>query len=704
MRENAMSREKPVSVYRIEGLSCTSCAKKFEYNVNQIATVSDAKVNFGAAKLTVNGTASIQDLEKAGSFDHLQLFSEHETIEKKSWYQKRQYQQLVMSAVFLVAGYFTQLYFGEHNKLGIFFYLLATLVGGISLFREGLKNLFSLRFDMLTLMTIAVIGAFAIGEWSEGATVVILFAISEVLERLSLEKARKSIRSLIDLSPKEALVRRDGEEIFIPVNDVKIGDICVIKAGQRIAMDGIVVNGVSTVNQAAITGESIPVVKQIGNEVFAGTINEEGYLEIEVSKKLADTTLSKIIQLVEDAQANRASSQTFIDQFAKYYTPAILLLGILLAIVPPFFQGDWLTWVYRGLTVLVVGCPCALVISTPVAIVTAIGNSAKNGVLIKGGVYLEELSRIQTVAFDKTGTLTEGKPEVTDFISFDKEVEKSILTIAVSLEGGSTHPLASAIIRYAKKQEISPVESPYQFRSITGKGVAGIVNGQEFFFGSPALWGEKIPSHLLSVITPYQKSGKTVMLLGTENEVLGGFAVADQTREASVGVIQELKEIGIKNIVMLTGDNVHTANGVGNHLGVTETKAELLPQDKQKYLQELRSMGESVAMIGDGVNDAPALAVSNIGVAMGGASSDTALETADMVLMGDDLRKIPFSIRLGRFTRRIIGQNIIVALGLKLVALVLIIPGLLTLWLAVFADMGATILVTLNALRLLRCK
>jgi Cd2+/Zn2+-exporting ATPase len=327
--------------------------------------------------------ASLQDLEKAGSFDHLQLVPRNEVMEKKAWYQQRQYQQLVLSAAFLLGGFATHLINGEQNKFGILFYILATLIGGSTLFVEGLKNLIRLRFDMTTLMTIAIMGAFAIGEWSEGATVVILFAISETLERFSLDRARKSIRSLVDLSPKEACIRENGEEKSIPIDDVKIGDICIIKAGQQIGIDGRVILGVSSVNQAAITGESIPVVKQAGDEVFAGTLNEEGYLEVQVTKKATDTTLSKIIQLVEEAQANKAPSQAFIDQFAKYYTPAILVLAILLAVVPPLFQGDWLTWIYRGLSVLVVGCPCALVISTPVAIVTAIGNSARNGVLIK---------------------------------------------------------------------------------------------------------------------------------------------------------------------------------------------------------------------------------------------------------------------------------------------------------------------------------
>ncbi|MCH5585616.1 cadmium-translocating P-type ATPase [Shimazuella sp. AN120528] len=699
-----MSRDEHVAVYRIEGLSCSSCAKKFEDNVNHISSVSNAKVNFGAATLTVCGIATIQDLEKAGSFDHLQLVPKHEQFEKKAWYKQRQYQQLLLSTVFLLSGFITHMIDGEHSQFGILFYILATLIGGSTLFVEGIKNLIQLRFDMTTLMTIAILGAFAIGEWSEGATVVILFAISETLERFSIDRARKSIRSLVDLSPKEAWIRKDGEEKCVPIYDVEVGDICIIKAGQKIAMDGRVIKGVSSVNQSAITGESIPVVKQLGDEVFAGTLNEDGYLEVEVSKKATDTTLSKIIQLVEEAQANRAPSQAFIDQFAKYYTPAILILAILLAVVPPFFQGNWLTWIYRGLTVLVVGCPCALVISTPVAIVTSIGNAARNGVLIKGGVYLEELSAIQTVAFDKTGTLTQGKPEVTDFLSFTDKNERSLLEIAMTLESGSTHPLAAAITRYANERLIIPQENVESFQSHTGKGVEGILYGIRHFLGSPSWFENKLTPEVTSKITSYQQKGKTVVLLGTEKEILGGFAIADQPREKSKQVIQELNRVGVEHIVMLTGDNEQTAKGIAHHLGIKEVKSDLMPEGKQHYLKSLRDTGISVAMVGDGVNDAPALAVSHVGIAMGGAGSDTALETADMVLMADDLEKLPFAIRLSRFTKRIIGQNITVALGLKLLALLLIIPGMLTLWLAVFADMGATVLVTFNALRLLRSK
>jgi Zn2+/Cd2+-exporting ATPase len=699
MRENNQ-----VAVYRIEGLSCTSCAKKFEDNVKRISTVTTAEINFGAAKLTVFGIVTIEELEKAGAFDHLQLVSEHEKLVMTPFWQKRHYQQLMVSTFFLLGGFLFDIFYEGPNQLAIILYVCAALIGGISLFRQGIGNLIRLRFDMTTLMTVAILGAFVIGEWSEGAIIVILFAIGEVLERFSLDRARQSIRSLVDISPKEALVRRSGKELTIPAEEIQIGEVLLVKAGQQIAMDGTVVNGFSTVNQAPITGESIPVSKVKGDEIYAGTLNEEGYLEVVVTKQVQDTTLAKIIHLVEEAQAKRSSAQTFVDQFAKYYTPAILLLGLLIAIVPSLLGGEWYEWIYRGLSILVVGCPCALVISTPVAIVTAIGNAAKNGVLIKGGIYLEELGTIQAIAFDKTGTLTVGKPIVTDFIPLTEQKSEHAIAIAAVLEQGSKHPLASAVITYASERGVLLQEKVTQFISITGKGVAGEIAGVRYSLGNPDLFEDMLTTKIKSIITPLQQTGKTIMLLGTEQQLLAIIAVADQLRETSKDMITSLSLLGIERIVMLTGDNKETATAIAEQIGISDVQAKLLPDEKRVFIQNVLNLGNKVAMVGDGVNDAPALATSSVGIAMGGAGSDTALETADIVLMGDDLQKIPFAVRLSKATRRVIGQNIFLALALKIIALLLIIPGMLTLWLAVIADMGATLLVTLNALLFLKVK
>lgn len=595
---------------------------------------------------------------------------------------------------------------GEEHLLPMIGYAASILIGGYTLFIKGLKNLSRLKFDMNTLMTIAIIGAAIIGKWGEGATVVILFAISEALERYSTDKARQSIGSLMDIAPKEALIRRGNEEMMIHVEDIQVGDIMIVKPGQKLAMDGLVIKGTSTLNQAAITGESVPVTKTIDDEVFAGTLNEEGLLEVKVTKRDEDTTISKIIHLVEEAQAERSPSQAFVDKFAKYYTPAIVLLALLIAVVPPLFGGDWSQWLYQGLAVLVVGCPCALVVSTPVAVVTAIGNAAKNGVLIKGGIHLEEAGHLKAIAFDKTGTLTKGIPAITDIVTYGGN-ENELLTVTAAIEKGSQHPLASAIVRKAEENGLNlNGVSVEEFQSITGKGVKAKVNNEMYYVGSPNLFEElhqTIESTIKERITRMQTEGKTVMVLGTEKEILSLIAVADEMRETSKEVISKLNHIRIET-VMLTGDNQRTAEAIGKQVGVSDIKADLLPEDKLNFIKELLGKHQSVGMVGDGVNDAPALAASSVGVAMGGAGTDTALETADIALMADDLSKLPYTIKLSRKALAIIKQNITFSLAVKLVALLLVMPGWLTLWIAIFADMGATLLVTLNSLRLLKVK
>lgn len=698
------------ATYRVEGFTCTNCAGIFENNVKNLEGVIDAKVNFGASKITVQGNATIEELEKAGAFENLKIRGEREkATEREPFWKQKENIKVYISAILLAVSWFLGEQYGEEHILPTIGYALSILIGGYSLFIKGLKNLVRLKFDMNTLMTVAILGASAIGEWGEGATVVILFAVSEALERYSMDKARQSIKSLMDISPKEALIRRGNQELMVPVEDIQIDDIMIVKPGQKLAMDGIVIKGTSTINQSAITGESVPVTKSIDDDVFAGTLNEEGLLEVKVTKRVEDTTLSKIIHLVEEAQAEKAPSQAFVDRFAKYYTPAIIILALLLAVIPPLLMGgDWSEWIYRGLAVLVVGCPCALVISTPVSIVTAIGNSAKNGVLIKGGVHLEEAGALKIIAFDKTGTITKGVPVVTDIITYDGD-ERELLTITTAIEKGSQHPLASAIIRRAEEDGLNANSVVVEdFQSITGKGVKATVNGDIYYVGSPKLFEEILPNNIASdikeQITTLQTQGKTVMVIGTEKAILSLIAVADEIRESSREIIRKLHEVGIEKTVMLTGDNKATAEAIGKEIGVSEIKAELLPEDKLTYIKELRKGNKSVAMVGDGVNDAPALASATVGVAMGGAGTDTALETADIALMSDDLSKLPYTIKLSRKTLAIIKQNITFSLAIKLVALLLIVPGWLTLWLAIFADMGATLIVTLNSLRLLKVK
>ena len=465
--------------FRLENLTCANCAMKFEKNIQALPDVTEANVNFGASKVRVMGPVTVEDLEKAGAFDGIKVvpITKKRVIESKPFYKRKENVLTLLSFILLVIGIFFSFQTGESSPSAIVFFALSMIIGGYEMFWSGLKNLSRLYFDMKSLMTIAIIGAAIIGEWREGAVVVFLFAVSEALEAYSMTKARQSIRQLMDIAPPRAVIRRNGETMELDTEDIRIGDTLLVKPGQKIAMDGEVLVGRSSVNQAPITGESMPVVKTTGDEVFAGTLNEEGALEVRVTKRVEDTTIAKIIHLVEEAQAEKAPSQKFVDQFAKYYTPIIILIAILVAIIPPLFTGDWQSWIYQGLAVLVVGCPCALVVSTPVAIVTAIGNAAKQGVLIKGGIHLEELGRLQAIAFDKTGTLTKGFPEVTDISIQPEFSEIDFIQKMASVESYSDHPLARAIMNYASIQNIEHTVAE-QFQSITGKGAKAVIEGE----------------------------------------------------------------------------------------------------------------------------------------------------------------------------------------------------------------------------------
>ncbi len=693
--------------YRVQGLTCTNCAAKFEQNVKALPGVKEAKVNFGAAKLTVWGEATIEELEQAGAFERLKIREERERITRREpFWKKKENWNILASAVLLLIGIAADA--ADGGILAVAMYLAVIVIGGYSLFSTGLRNLARLQFDMNTLMTIAILGAAAIGEWQEGAVVVILFAISEALERYSMDQARRSIASLMEMAPAEAIIRRGAEEMTVPVEDVRVGDVMIVRPGGKIALDGVVVNGASTVNEAAITGESMPSEKTVGDSVFAGTLNGEGFLEVKVTKRTDETTLAKMIDLIEEAQAERAPSQAFIDRFARYYTPFIIIFALFIAIVPPLWMGGaWLDWVYRGLAVLVIGCPCALVISTPVAIVTAIGNAARRGVLIKGGVYLEQIGRLRAVAFDKTGTLTKGKPAVTDIIVYAGKRER-LLAVAAAIEKRSQHPLASAVVRQAKEEGVSFLDVPVdEFQSLTGQGVKAVVGNETYYIGSPSLFVDmlgRLPDEVEQRIAAFRQEGKTVMAIGTASRLLGLIAAADQLRSSASDTIKAMQRLGVKEVAMVTGDHEQTAQAIGRQAGVSDIRAGLLPEQKLAAIRELKQRYGMTAMVGDGVNDAPALAAADVGVAMGGAGTDTALETADVVLMADDLRQLPYTIRLGSWTLAIIKQNIAFALGLKVLALIAAVPGWLTLWLAVFADMGATLLVTLNSMRLLRVK
>lgn len=693
------------SVFRLTGLDCADCAAKLEKRVASLAGVRSVRINFGAAKMTLEHTLDDADIIACVQQAGYQAFHDKAIKtagEMQVWWQKPRMLATFVSGILLAVALILD-WTGMGEQAVIACYALAMLVGGYHVAQSGITGLKSLTFDTNLLMVIAVIGAVGIGEWSEGATVVFLFSLGNALQAYTLDKTRNSIRALMELAPREALVRRGGEELLLPVEEILVGDVVLVKPGERIAMDGIVQSGVSSVNQSAITGESIPVAKQAGDSVYAGTVNEQGVLEFVVTKPAEDSTLAKIMHLVEEAQAEKAPMQQFVDVFAKYYTPAVIVAAIGLTIIPPlFFNAAFDEWFYRALVLLIISCPCALVISTPVSIVSAIGNASRHGVLIKGGAHLEQMGRIRAMAFDKTGTLTVGKPEVTDVIPLGGSLTATeILTLAAAVEKWSEHPLAAAIVAQAGKQILPPVTN---FTALIGKGARAEVGGRTVYVGNTRLFEElgHTPTVWENSLLLLENQGKTVMLVGTEREVYGAIAVADTMRANSQAAVAAIKASGVNQIVMLTGDNTRVAGAIGDTLGIDAVYSELLPADKAATIKQLAGQYGSVAMVGDGINDAPALATADVGIAMGVAGSDTALETADIALLSDDLSKLSYVMQLSRKTVNIIKQNITFSLATKLLFIVATFFGFVNLWLAVLADTGAALLVTLNGMRLVR--
>jgi Cd2+/Zn2+-exporting ATPase len=602
------------------------------------------------------------------------------------------------SAILLVLGLYFDFFKGP-ALLSELLFLSVIGLSGYEIIKNGIKALLKGNFTMNFLMTIAVLGSFLIGSGAEGAVVIFLFYIALYLENYAGEKARKSIAALLKLAPDTATVKKDGKNKVTPVNSVNIGDIIVVKPGDKIPLDGIVVEGISAINQAAITGESMPVTKTIGDDVFAGTLNEEGYLEIEVTKRSNETVLSKIVELVKESQKRKSSTENFIDKLAKYYTPAVILMAAIVAIVPVVIFGLPLdTWFYRALVLLIISCPCAFLLSTPVAMVSGITASTKNGVLIKGSKYIEEMQKIKVMVFDKTGTLTQGVLEVTDIINLNNHSLNEVLGIAGSLESKSKHPLAEAVMKHVEKSDIE-LNDVKDFESITGQGLKGKINGEMFYIGKKSLFKSncEFPDDSIHQL---QNDGKTAILVGNDNHILGLIGLRDKIRELSKSAVYELKNNGIKT-VMLTGDNDRTAKTVAENLEIDEYYAELLPEDKVRIIDELLAKHESVAMVGDGVNDAPALARSNVGIAMGAAGSDVAIETADISLMHDDISKINYLLHLSKKTMAIVKQNVAAALIIQVSLAVFAVFGFVSLWMAVtFGDMGLTLAVILNALRI----
>lgn len=693
------------SSFFILGLDCADCAAHLEKRIGIIPGVKTARINFAAGTMTVEHRAPVDAILTVVS--HFGYSAEERDTSWKrpaekpgGWIDLRT-KATFISGIVLVAGLFID-YFSVMDQFVIPLYASAVLIGGFHTAKNGLYGLRVLSFDMNVLMTVAVTGAVVIGEWSEAAMVVVLFSVGNTLQSYTMDKTRRSIRALMDLAPSQARVRRDGVESTVPVEQILISDRIIVKPGERIAMDGVVKSGHSSVNQAAITGESIPVEKSHGDPIYAGTVNGNGALEIEVTHLASDSTLAKIIHLVEEAQAQKAPSQQFVDQFAKYYTPAVLLIAAGIMVIPWIvFHEEFAPWFYRGLVLLVISCPCALVISTPVSIVSAIGSMSRSGVLIKGGAFLEAMGGVNVVAFDKTGTLTSGHPVVTDILPFGELTEEGLLTLAASVERWSEHPLAAAVTEKAAGLSIP---SSTGFHAITGRGARAVVGSDTIYTGNIRLF-EELGVDLDSVkngVISLEDQGKTVMIIGSTSTLFGIIAVADTLREESTDAVRSLRKAGIKHITMLTGDNDRVASALAQHLSLDSYHSNLLPEEKVSTIKQLTEEYGSVAMIGDGINDAPALAVSDVGIAMGVAGSDTALETADIALMSDDLNRLTSIIKKGRSTVAVVKQNIVFAILVKIIFVALTLFGYVDLWHAVLADTGSSILVTLNGMRLMR--
>lgn len=718
-------------VCAVEGMCCAVEAGTIEQALRGMPGVQQVVADPALARLSVGfdaqavaATQIVAQVERLGfrvlgEGTQPQAHTPHEHQEHaamslaqlRAWLTRRPKDALTLACGALIAVAWASELVHAPAALPIALYVLATLVGSVFIARNGWATLRATHtLDINLLMTIAAVGALVIGEYGEGATVVFLFALGNALEGYTMERARRSIRALMQLAPATAQVVRNGQTQALPIGEVRVGETIIVRPGDRVPLDAVVLAGNSALNQAPITGESVPVAKAPGNELFAGSINGDGALEAQVTRAAQDSTLARIIHLVEEAQAQKSRAQRFIDVFATYYTPAVIALAVLVAILPPLLAGGmWGLWFYRALVLLVIACPCALVISTPVSIVSAISAAARAGVLFKGGAALEAAGSLRAIAFDKTGTLTAGQPRVTDIVLAGEahsqavnEREAAILRLAAAVERRSTHPLARAIVAAADARglRIPPAEAT---QNMPGRGVSALVDGVLVQVGNPALFAETpLPSALMAQLHRLEQDGRTVMLVAQGGTLLGLLAAADEARPASRAALAALRAKGITHIAMLTGDAAPVAAHVGAAVGVDEVRANLLPDEKLTAIGELAARYGAVAMVGDGVNDAPALARATVGIAMGGAGSDTALETADVTLMADDLSKLPFTIGLSRAARRIILQNVAFALAIKAVFLVATLLGVATLWMAVFADTGAALIVIANGMRLLR--
>lgn len=685
---------------RIDGMDCPTCATVIEHALQRTDGVLEASVSYAAERLRLEFDS--EKIQRSAIVERIQAlgYAVREEGHEAGWFAE--HRELIFSVVaglLLLAGWLA----GRADaprSLALGLLLGAYAAGGFYTLRDSWQSLRSRRFDIDTLMIVAAVGAAALGAWEEGALLLFLFSLGHALEHMAMDRARKAIEALAELAPKTAIVQRDGVEIEMRVEDLQRGDRVIVKPGQRIPADGQVATGNSAVDQSPVTGESMPVEKQAGDKVFAATVNGEGALIVEVTKLARESTLARMMDLVAEAQTQKSPTQRFTDRFERIFVPVVLVGVGLLIVLPPLFGFPFAESFYRAMAVLVAASPCALAIATPSAVLSGIARAARGGVLIKGGVHLENLGVLTAIAFDKTGTLTVGKPKVTDAVAVNAD-EAGLLTVAAAVESRSAHPLAQAVVTEAKRRGLSWSEAG-EVEAVTGKGLRATVDGKKIVIGNAKLFdGESIPEAIRQHTERLQTEGKSIMLIQADGQFLGVVGLADTPRAGVKQVLERLHQIGIRKTVMLTGDNERVGRAIADAVGLDEVKAGLLPEDKVKAMEELGQRYGRVAMIGDGVNDAPAMARATVGIAMGGAGTDVALETADVALMADDLSKLPFAVALSRASRGIIRQNLWVSLGV----VALLIPATLFGWagigVAVLVHEGSTLVVVMNALRLL---
>lgn len=692
----------------IQGMDCANCAVTIESGLKQIDGIVNVTVNYPAEKMWVefdNQKVDATDIENKIE----QLGYKIPVSEFKTRLEENRGLYISLTAgVLLLIGWLGEIFFGFPIYLSISLYLGTYLLGGWDVTRHAWQAIKVKHFDTDVLMVVAALGAAFLGEFAEGALLLFLFSLGHALENRALNRARSAIKALGSLSPKTALVIRDGKEQEVSVKSLLLNDIVIVRPGVRIPVDGVVIDGNSGVDQSPVTGESIPVDKSIGDNVFAGTINGEGVMEVKVTRLAVDSTLSRVMKMVEEAQAQKSPTQQTMDKFERIFIPAVLIVTALIIIVPPLFGYPFRDSFLRAMTLLVAASPCAVALGTPATILAGVAQAARNGVLVKGGAHLENLGRLKAIAFDKTGTLTHGQPEVTDVVQFQASIKKEadLLSIAAGAESRSAHPLAQAVVRAAQTQGIvvSEVEN---VESLTGRGLRAEFDGKIIFIGNQKLMEEHnivLSKDYLEKASDLQKNGKTLMWVAVDSKAIGLIAVADTLRREASPTMKTLKQIGVEQTVMLTGDNVRTASSIATQIGLTDYRADLMPEDKLVAIRDLVKKYGEVAMVGDGVNDAPALANATVGIAMGGAGTDVALETADVALMGDDLSKLTFAVGLGRATRKIIVQNLAIALGVIAILIITTFTGIMNMGTAVIFHEGSTLVVVANALRLLGYK